>query len=61
MIEWSLQTGGNVGRLIRANWSQDSVVEGDIISATLAPMRDGTPGGLLVDITLPDGTVLGAE
>lgn len=61
VIEWALQTGGNVGRLIRANWSQDSVVEGDMISATLAPMRDGTPGGLLVDITLPDGTVLGAE
>ncbi len=61
VIEWSLQTGGNVGRLIRANWSQDSVAQGDIISATLAPMRDGTPGGLLVDITLPDGTVLGAE
>ncbi len=61
VIEWSLQTGGNVGRLIRANWSQDSVAPGDVITATLAPMRDGTPGGLLVDITLPDGTVLGAE
>jgi hypothetical protein len=61
VVEWALQTGGNVGRLIRANWSQDSMAAGDIITATLAPMRDGTPGGLLVDVTLPDGTVLGAE
>ena len=61
VVEWALQTGGNVGRLIRANWSQDSMVPGDIITATLAPMRDGTPGGLLVTVTLPNGTVLGAE
>ena len=61
VVEWALQTGGNVGRLIRANWSQDSVAEGDMITATLAPARDGTPGGLLVDVTLPDGTVLGAD
>ena len=61
VTEWALQTGGNVGRLIRANWSQDSMQPGDVITATLAPMRDGTPGGLLVDVTLPDGTVLGAE
>lgn len=61
VVEWALQTGGNVGRLIRANWSQDSMVAGDVITATLAPMRDGTPGGLLVTVTLPDGTVLGAE
>jgi hypothetical protein len=33
---------------------------GDVITATVAPLRDGTPGGLLVDVTLPDGTVLGA-
>jgi hypothetical protein len=37
------------------------MVAGDVITATLAPMRDGTPGGLLVTVTLPDGTVLGAE
>ena len=61
VTEWALQTGGNVGRLIRANWSQDSMATGDTITATLAPMRDGTPGGLLVDVTLPDGTILGAE
>jgi hypothetical protein len=26
---------------------------------TVQPMRDGTPGGLFVSITLPDGRVLG--
>jgi hypothetical protein len=61
VIEWAMQTGGNVGRLIRANWSQDSIVPGDEISVTFAPQRDGTPGGLLVTVTLPDGTILGAE
>lgn len=58
--EWALETGGGVGRLIRSNWSADSMQAGDTITATVAPLRDGTPGGLLVDVTLPDGTVLGA-
>jgi len=58
--EWALETGGGVGRLIRSNWSADSMQPGDVITATVAPLRDGTPGGLLVDVTLSDGTVLGA-
>jgi hypothetical protein len=58
--EWALETGGGVGRLIRSNWSADSIQPGDIIVATVAPLRDGTPGALLIDVTLPDGTVLGA-
>ncbi len=45
--EWALETGGGVGRLIRSNWSADSMQPGDVITATVAPLRDGTPGGLL--------------
>jgi hypothetical protein len=58
--EWALETGGGVGRLIRANWRQDSMKPGDTITATMHPLKDGTTGGLLVSVTLPDGTLLGA-
>ena len=57
--EWSLETGGGVGRLIRANWRADSMKPGDTITATMHPLKDGTTGGLLATVTLPDGTVLG--
>ena len=59
-IEWSLETGGGVGRLIRANWRADSMKPGDTITATLHPLKDGTNGGLLATVKLPNGTVLGA-
>ena len=58
--EWALQAGGGVGRLIRANWSADSMKPGDVITATVSPLKDGTTGALLETIVLPDGTVLGA-
>jgi hypothetical protein len=58
--EWALETGGGVGRLIRANWRQDSMKPGDTITITAHPLKDGTTGALLVDVTLADGTKLGA-
>ena len=58
--EWSLETGGSVGRLIRANWRADSIKPGDTITATAHPLKDGTTGGLLATVKLPNGTVLGA-
>jgi len=59
--EWALQTGGNVGRLIRANWTADSMSPGDTIIATVSPSKDGATGGLLESVELEDGTILGAN
>jgi hypothetical protein len=56
--EWSLELGG-AGQLERIGWTQNSVHPGDKIMVTLHPLRDGSYGGQLISVTLPDGTVLG--
>jgi hypothetical protein len=45
--------------LARAGWKSTTVKPGDKVTVTLRPMKNGDPGGLFVNITLPDGRVLG--
>lgn len=49
---------GSVSLLARKGWKKNSLKVADAVSLRLNPLRDGRPGGLLVSITLPDGTVL---
>ena len=57
--EWALETDGGIGRLVRQRWTVDSMAPGDIIEATVKPLRDGSYGGLIQYIELSDGTILG--
>ena len=45
--------------LARAGWTSKTVKPGDKVTVTVRPMKNGDPGGLFVNITLPDGRVLG--
>jgi hypothetical protein len=45
--------------LARAGWTSKTVKPGDKVTVNLRPMKNGDPGGLFVNITLPDGRVLG--
>jgi len=56
--EWSLELGG-ASQLGRGGWSQDTVHAGDKVMVKLHPLRDGSYGGQLISVTLPNGTVLG--
>ena len=56
--EWSLELGG-AAQLRRYGWSQESVRVGDKVAVQLHPLRDGSYGGQLVSVTLPNGQVLG--
>jgi hypothetical protein len=44
--------------LTRIGWSRNTVHPGDKLTAVFAPMKNGTPAGILMEITLPDGKVL---
>ena len=44
--------------LLRAGWKSSTLKSGDKVTATVRPFRDGTPGGLFVSVTLPDGRVM---
>jgi hypothetical protein len=45
--------------LARAGWKSNTVKPGDKVTVNVRPFRNGDPGGLFVNITLPDGRVLG--
>jgi hypothetical protein len=44
--------------LIPQGWKRTTLKEGDKVSVTLRPMRNGTPGGSYMSIVLADGTKL---
>ena len=45
--------------LVRAGWKSTTIKPGDKIKVTARPFRNGDPGGLFVNLMLPDGRVLG--
>ena len=56
--EWPLEMGG-AGQLARFGWTPNAVHPGDKVTVQLHPLRDGSYGGQLIAVTLPDGKVLG--
>lgn len=67
-IELDVSTGGKVQRwaielnspnnLTRQGWRRTSLKAGEKISVRIAPLRDGHPGGLFLDLRKADGKVL---
>jgi hypothetical protein len=57
VIEWSLEMG-SPGGLARAGWRPRTVVPGDAVTVTLHPLKDGSPGGQLLTVLLPNGTLM---
>lgn len=56
-VEWSLE-GGSPGILSRNGWKRTSLHAGEEISVEIYPLKDGTPGGVFVEITRADGSKL---
>jgi hypothetical protein len=67
-IELDVTTGGKARRwsielnspnnLTRQGWRRTSLKAGDKISVRIAPLRNGNPGGLFLDLKKADGRVL---
>jgi hypothetical protein len=57
---WSIE-GGSVIGLSREGWNRNTIKAGDKVTLVAHPMRDGSPGGSLMGVTLPDGKHLGAS
>ncbi len=56
--EWSLELGG-AGQLARFGWTPNAIHPGDKVVVQIHPLRDGSYGGQLISLTLPNGQVLG--
>ena len=45
--------------LKRQGWKSSSLKPGDKVLVVINPLRDGEHGGLFLNVTLPDGSILG--
>jgi hypothetical protein len=55
---WAIEMNGPSG-LVRQGWKPKTLTPGMPISLIIHPLRDGTHGGQFMQVTLPDGTVIG--
>jgi Family of unknown function (DUF6152) len=58
IIEWGVECG-SPNMMVRSGWKRSLLKPGDVVTATVNPLRDGRPNGSLLTIKLADGTVLG--
>jgi hypothetical protein len=58
ITHWSVELG-SPSILMQGGWKFSDVKVGDKITVILNPLRSGEPGGLLTQVTLRDGRVLG--
>lgn len=54
---WSMEMGG-AGQLARQGWKPEAIKPGDKVKVSIHPLRDGSHGGQLVAVVLPDGREL---
>ena len=55
--EWLLDLN-SPGSLSRRGWTARTLRPGDRIAVTIHPLKDGAPGGRVISIVLPNGTVV---
>jgi hypothetical protein len=48
----------SINMMQRLGWRSNMIKAGDKVKAIVAPLLSGQPGGLLLEVTLPDGRVL---
>ena len=48
----------SINMLQRQGWRSTAIKAGDKVTAVVSPLLDGQPGGLLLEVTLPDGRTL---
>ena len=56
--QWAIEMAGPIG-LARQGWRPKTLTPGMPVKVLIHPLRDGTNGGQFMEVTLPDGTVLG--
>jgi|SRR6516225_10765974 hypothetical protein len=55
---WSIELG-SPSILLQSGWKYTMLKSGDRVTLLVNPLRNGQPGGMLVQATLSDGRVLG--
>jgi hypothetical protein len=50
----------STGALTTAGWNREVIKVGDKVTVEMHPLKDGTRGGTIVSVLLPDGKKLGS-
>jgi len=56
-LEWSLEMGG-LAYLYNNGWRPSTLKMGDEVIVTVAPLRDGSRGGIVLEVAMADGRTL---
>jgi len=56
--QYKIETG-SVNAMSRSGWKADSLKAGDVAEVTFKPLKNGDPGGLLVEIKVGDVVLSG--
>ena len=57
IVTWGLE-GMSPNFLARRGWTRNTLKTGDKVTVTLRPLKSGEPGGMFMQTTAPDGTIL---
>jgi hypothetical protein len=57
-VEWSMEMGAPM-YLYARGWRPSTLKVGMVVSIKINPLRNGKPGGVVVDVTTPDGKPIG--
>jgi len=57
VVTWGLE-GMSPNFLARRGWSRTTLKTGDHVTVQLRPLKSGEPGGMFMQTTAPDGTIL---
>ena len=57
-VEWSMEMGAPM-YLYARGWRPSTIKPGMRITVVLHPLRNGQPGGVVSEVTMPDGTPIG--
>jgi hypothetical protein len=57
-VEWSMEMGAPM-YLYARGWRPSTLKVGMVLSIKINPLRNGKPGGVVVDVTTPDGKPIG--
>jgi len=57
-VEWSMEMGAPM-YLYARGWRPSTLKAGMVVSVSINPLRNGQPGGVVIDVTTPDGKPIG--
>ena len=57
LVRWGIESQSPV-ILYRRGWKPDTIKAGDKITVDVFPMKDGTAGGQMLRVILPDGRII---